>query len=235
MARWLLLALALLLAAPAPALELLPTTLQLAPGQDRTELWLYNPGPTRWQGQLRVLAWDQQLDAERLHDSDQMLASPARLDLPAGTRQRVWLLPSPTAVPATGGEQAFRVLLEPDSPGLPRYSLPLFSGLPSYTTAPQVRARLDADGQAPRLWLENTGPLHARLSELMYEAADGQRSVLLPGLAGYVLAGRQRRWALPPRADGYAGGRFLARLQDGVEAVLTRPAGQIAPAAAAGL
>lgn len=229
--------LALLPAAPALALEVLPTTLQLAPGQDRTELWLYNPGPARWQGRLRVLAWDQQLDAEQLRDSDRILASPAQLDLPAGTRQRVWLLPAPRplATAPAAGEEAFRVLLEPDSGDLPRYSLPLFSGVPAQASAPQVRAMLDPDSAPPRLRLENTGALHARLSELVFEAADGRRSVLLPGLAGYVLAGRQRRWALPPRPDGYAGGRFLARLQGGAELVLTRPAGQIAPAAAAGL
>lgn len=92
--RALLILLALLLALPAAALELLPTTLQLPAQGGSAELWLHNPGPGRWQGQVQVLAWDQQLDAERLHPSDQIRVSPARLDLAPGSTQRIWLLPA---------------------------------------------------------------------------------------------------------------------------------------------
>lgn len=239
--RALLLALALLAAPPLRALELQPTTLQLPAGQQRTELWLYNPGPARWQGTLRILAWEQQLDAEQLHASDRVLASPSVLDLAPGARQRVWLLPAPAApapvahAPAAAAEQAYRVLLEPASADQPRYSLPLFSGPAPGSAAPRLRARLDTAGSTPRLWLDNPGALHARLADLVFEAADGRRSVLLPGLAGYVLAGQQRRWALPARADGYAGGRFLARLQDGAEQLLGPAEAHIAPAANTGL
>ncbi len=91
--RALLILLGLLLAQPSAALELLPTTLQLPAEGGRAELWLRNPGPGRWQGQVQVLAWEQQLDAERLQPSDRIRVSPARLDLPPGSTQRVWLLP----------------------------------------------------------------------------------------------------------------------------------------------
>ncbi|KAF1055646.1 MAG: hypothetical protein GAK43_00441 [Stenotrophomonas maltophilia] len=109
--------------------------------------------------------------------------------------------------------------------------------------APPLRAlelqpttlQLPAGQQRTELWLDNPGALHARLADLVFEAADGRRSMLLPGLAGYVLAGQQRRWALPARADGYAGGRFLARLQDGAEQLLGPAQAQIAPAANTGL
>ncbi|KAG1173121.1 hypothetical protein G6F35_016789 [Rhizopus arrhizus] len=49
--RALLTLLALLLAPSAAALDLLPTTLQLPADGGHTALWLYNPGPGRWQGQ----------------------------------------------------------------------------------------------------------------------------------------------------------------------------------------
>ncbi len=86
--RALLLLLALLLALPAAALELLPTTLQLPAEGGRAELWLHNPGPGRWQGRVQVLAWDQQLDAERLHPSDQIRAA---------LRSWTWHLAAPSA------------------------------------------------------------------------------------------------------------------------------------------
>ena len=119
-----LLILLALLAQPAAALEVLPTTLQLPAEGGRAELWLRNPGPGRWQGHVQVLAWDQQLDAERLQPSDQIRVSPTRLDLAPGGTQRVWLLPRDPA--AAMGEQAYRIVLTPALAGLPRYSLPLF-------------------------------------------------------------------------------------------------------------
>jgi fimbrial chaperone protein len=227
MLRGMLLLLALLLARPVAALEITPTTLTLSPGQARTELWLQNPGPVIWQGRIRIFTWDQTPGAEQLRESEDIVVSPATLELPPGTRQRVWVLPAPAAPPESKGEQAFRVLLEPSSPDLPRYSLPLFR-TPTAGAEPRLHLRVDAGGANSSLLLENTGKLHARLSDLVFEAADGHRELLLPGLAGYILAGRQRHWPLPPRADGYAGGRFHARLQDRLEHALPPQTGHIA-------
>ncbi len=58
---------------------------------------------------------------------------------------------------------------------------------------------------------------------------------LLAGLAGYILAGHERRWPLPARTDGYAGGRFQARLQDGREVDLAASDPAIAASAPSGL
>lgn len=219
----------LLLAQPAAALDVAPTTLTLSQGQARTELWLHNPGPRTWQGRVRVLAWEQTQQAEHLHESGDILVSPSTLDLPAGMRQRIWLLPAPAAATSTApsGERAFRVLLEPSSADLPRYSLPLFRTW-SAGTQPCLRIRVEVAGSTTNLLLENTGNLHARLNDLVFEAADGQRELLLPGLAGYVLAGRQRHWPLPARADAYTGGRFQAQLQDGLVHELAPSAEHIA-------
>ena len=54
-------------------------------------------------------------------------------------------------------------------------------------------------------------------------------------LAGYLLAGRERRWALPAHADGYAGGHFQARLQDGRVVDLAAPDPAIAASAPSGV
>lgn len=231
--RWLPGLLALLLALPAAALELVPTTLQLPAAGGRTELWLHNPGPAPWRGRLQIWAWDQQTGAERLQRSEQVLASPTLIDLPAGARQRVWLLPRTPAPVAA--EQAYRVLLTPDDRRQPRYSLPLFRGDDPAGAPARLWAETAGDGAQPELRLRNEGLRHARLSDLVYEDAQGEPHVLLPGLAGYVLADRERHWQLPARADAYRGGRFLARLQDGEVQVLPAPRPAIAADAAAGL
>lgn len=225
--------LALLLAQPATALELLPTTLQLPAEGGRAELWLHNPGPGRWLGQVQVLAWDQQLDAERLHPSDQIRVSPARLDLAPGSTQRVWLLPGDPA--AAVAEQAYRVVLAPALPGLPRYSLPLFRGPAGPALQARLLGRVETQGSQATLRLSNSGTLHSRLHDLRFIRADGQSSLLLGGLVGYVLAGHERRWLLPARADGYAGGHFQARLQDGREVDLAASDPAIAASAPSGL
>lgn len=222
-----------LLPMPVQALDLMPTTLRLAAAQGRSELWLHNPGPAHWRGQVQAWAWDQQPGAEQLQRSAQVLASPTLLDLPAGARQRVWLLPASSAPVAV--EQAFRIILAPAEPAMPRYSLPLFRGEPARTAAPSLQAEVVVNGSQFMLRLLNNGNGHARLSDLAYEAADGHRSLLRPGLAGYVLAARQRQWQLPPRADGYAGGRFHARLQDGTAVILAAPAPAIAAHQPSGL
>ncbi|WP_312107857.1 fimbrial biogenesis chaperone [Stenotrophomonas indicatrix] len=231
--RRLLLLLAAVLPIAAQALELVPTTLNLPAAQGRAELWLRNPGPGHWRGQVQIWAWDQQPGAEHLQRSAQVLASPTLLDLPAGARQRVWLLPASSAPVAA--EQAFRIILAPAEPAMPRYSLPLFRSEPVGPTPPCLRAELVVNGSQFMLRLLNGGTGHARLSDLAYEAAGGQRSLLLPGLAGYVLAARQRQWQLPPRADGYAGGRFHARLQDGTEVILAAQTPAIAASQPSGL
>lgn len=215
------------------ALDLMPTTLRLPAAQGRSELWLHNPGPGHWRGQVQIWAWDQQPGAEHLQRSAQVLASPTLLDLPAGARQRVWLLPASSAPVAA--EQAFRIILAPAEPTMPRYSLPLFRGEPAGPASPCLQAEVVVNGSQFMLRLLNDGAGHARLSDLAYEAAGGHRSLLLPGLAGYVLAARQRQWLLPPRADGYAGGRFHARLQDGAEVILAAPTTGIAARQPSGL
>ncbi|MEG9859172.1 molecular chaperone [Stenotrophomonas sp. BSUC-16] len=231
--RALLILLGLLLAQPSAALELLPTTLQLPAEGGRAELWLRNPGPGRWQGQVQVLAWEQQLDAERLQPSDRIRVSPARLDLPPGSTQRVWLLPG--GPPASVGEQAYRIVLAPALPGLPRYSLPLFRGPAAPALHARLQARVEAHGPQAMLRLSNSSTLHGRLHDLQFIAADGQSSLLVAGLAGYILAGHERRWPLPARPDGYVGGHFRARLQDGREVDLAASDPAIAADAPSGL
>ena len=223
--------LALLLCAPGShALELRPTTLELAPGQVQAELWLINDELTAWEGRLRVYAWDQNSGLDRLQPTTALVTSPTYAHLPPGARQKIRLVTTP-ALPGSGAtEQAFRILIESSSPGTTRYSLPLFIS-PARMAAGALSARLSRDGDTPCLALHNAGTRRARLQDLVQLDPDGRRGTLLTGLAGYVLAGATVCWQLPAPFAEHPGVRFLVRRNGGTADDLT----PIAAAAGAGL
>lgn len=224
--------LALLLCAPAGhALELRPTTLELPPGQVQTELWLVNDQPVAWAGRMHVYRWDQDGGVDRLQATDSLVASPTRVLLPPGTRQKVRLVM--TAPPSAGRpiEQAFRILVEPDAPGPAQYSLPLFASTARTAPGALSVSVQHHGGDAACLSLHNAGARRARLQDLAHLDLDGNRGTLLPGLAGYVLAGATVCWALPAEVAVRPGIRFLAR-RDGRPPEALTP---IAATAAAGL
>jgi fimbrial chaperone protein len=189
--RALLILLALLLALPAAALELLPTTLQLPAQGGSAELWL-TTRPGRWQGQVQVLAWDQQLDAERLHPSDQIRVSPAQLDL------------APAAPSASGCCQAIRQRRPLNRPigscwrrrcrGCRAIRCRCSAASGASTAGPA--AGPSTHGSLAVLRLSNAGTLHGRLHDLRFITAE--RTLLTAGLAGYLLAGHERRWPCLP-------------------------------------
>jgi fimbrial chaperone protein len=170
--RALLILLALLLALPAAALELLPTTLQLPPKAASAELWLTTParplaGPGAGPG-VGSAAGRRTTAPQRPDPGQPGAARPG-----PGSTQRVWLLPGDP--PAAAAEQAYRVVLAPTLPGLPRYSLPLFRGQPRHGCRPA--AWVDPGSQAV-LRLSNTGTLHGRLHDLRFITAE--RTLLRP-------------------------------------------------------
>lgn len=224
-----------LLPAAVHALEVSPLRVTLPAGQSDTEMWLHNDSDQPWDGQARLFRWQQTLDEELLQPSTTLAVSPAMLTLAPHARQRVRLVrlgPSPST------EQGYRLVLQagPRQPAV-QMSLPVFVAGPDTDSAagPQLSVRLlDTRGPAT-LELYNRGTRHARLADLAFVDAQGRARSLLPGLAGYVLAGKTRRWALPGPAHAYRDGRFSARLGDAPAALLELSTASIAPAAAAGL
>lgn len=225
------LALALgMVAAPAGALELSAHRVVLAATQSDAALWLDNPGPERWIGQARLYRWEQDAHDERLVPTTELVLSPAVLEIGAGQRQRLRVVRL-TAPPAQT-QQAYRLVLSPapSQPAqAPRYSLPVFlDPLTEPAADPPLQARVNP-GPIPQLQLYNGGHRHAHLADLVFVDSTGRRHRVIVGLAGYVLPGRQRAWPLPPRADGYAGGQFRARLDHAPEAMLATAPAEIAP------
>jgi len=214
------LALGVLAAWSVHALEIRPVRVSVPAGPAHAELWLTNPDGAPWSGQARLYRWEQAGDQEQLVPATDLAVSPARLEIAPGQRQRVRVVRL-GAVPAAV-QQGYRLVISPDTGvGDARYSLPVFVE-PDRPVPPVPRLQVGTEGSlsAPRLHLYNDGDGHAGLADLVFVDAQGRRQPLIDGLAGYVLPRSARRWELPPRPDGYAGGRFRARLNDAAEALL---------------
>lgn len=225
---WLLMAAVTPAAAWDSTVLLWPTNLQIERGEQATGLWLENRGAQPARLQVRVFGWVQR-DGENVYaEQSRVLATPPMLSIPPGRRQMVRLsllgnVPAPADMPAS--EQAFRVLVDeipagaapvPSGTGVRfqfRYSLPLFvhgpgvddragdgpgEGGRSGDTAPALRWHLAEQGGQRWLQVENRGAVRARLTDVGFGAAGA--SDVSDGLLGYVLAGSQARWALPPGA-----------------------------------
>ncbi|MCK9489733.1 MAG: fimbria/pilus periplasmic chaperone [Xanthomonadales bacterium] len=170
-----------------------------------TRLTLRNTGSTPLMAQVRIYAWSQEHGEDRLHDTDQLVASPPIVELAAGEEHLVRVVRVGPA--ATGSDQAYRAVVD-ELPGdqsaevsqvalRMRYVIPIHDRAAGAAAA-GLQCRIDA---APaRLHCANPGGRAAQLgaSRLLWD--DGQELPLSSGLYGYVLPGAWRTWPLP---DGY--------------------------------
>jgi fimbrial chaperone protein len=189
----------------AAGLQVSPTMLEFKSGDTARSVWLSNTSDTVLHAQVRILSWSQHEGSEQLEPSRSLVASPPLLEVAPGERQLVRI------VRLDAGEQpvelAFRLLIDelpqgtehPVAQGLNfllQYSLPVFV-MPGASTAPnslspQLSTALVRGGAASaEISVHNTGTHRARLSDLVWEDAQGERTSLRTGLLGYVLAGQQ--------------------------------------------
>ncbi len=214
--------------ARAEGLTVSPITVRVPAGEPQALVRVVNPGDSPWPAEARLYIWRQQDDTDQLEPAADLALSPSHFDIAPGGEQRLRVVRLGEA-PAHD-ERAYRLVIEqrrgdgPAPPALLRYSAPVFV-LPSapLPTRPLLAAEVIDGTDGARLRVSNPGPLHARLADLVFIDAGGQRQALHPDLAGYVLPRQARSWPLPARADGYLGGRFLARLNALGEAELSAP------------
>ena len=210
-----------LLPAVAAGLQVTPTSLTLPVRKSADGLWLSNTGSKPLQAQVRVFRWIQEDGEERFEATRALAVSPPMLELLPGARQllRVIRLGAPPAA-----EESYRLIVDELPPGdqdrpaglqfVLRYSVPVFLA-PSgdATIAPDLRAQLDFVGAQARLSVHNRGSQHAQLADLTFVDAQGGRHAIAPGLLGYALAGKRRRWPLAASAELLRGpGTFKARI-----------------------
>lgn len=212
--------------------------LEFAATEQSQALWLTNSGTKPLKAQVRVAAWDQADGADVETPSSGLLASPAILEVPPGERQLVRLV-RPKVAPLQS-EQTYRLTVD-ELPGevddrdpglrfLLRYSVPVFitpdgleplgptrrTGEPKLVDLASFPIQWDpATGDTTLLRISNPGRQRIRFSDLAWVDHAGNRTVLVPGLLGYVLAGKTRQWNIPlPASLRTRGGYLKVRIND---------------------
>ena len=231
-------------------LQVAPISVQFKAREQGQPFWLSNTGTMPLRAQIRVQQWSQTEGVDKLEPAVDLLASPPAVEVQPGQRQLVRIVrPQPQPAPI---ERAYRLIVDElpstaavqPAPGgavaglqfLLRYSVPVFIAPETPGASPAADAASapgPASGsvlsatwrpsQAQELAISNAGNARVRISRLVYESAQGERTDLVPGLLGYVLAGQRMRFTLPAAAAGLApGGVFKARFNDDAQEQVLR-------------
>jgi len=210
--------------ASAGGLQVLPTTLSLAPDKNAGGLWLSNTSDRPINAQVRAYRWTQEGGADQLTPSAEIQASPPMLQIPAGGRQlvRVVRLRPP---PSGAVEEAYRLVInelpvkQPGQKGLSyvvQYSLPVFLQPSAPAQTPRLEWALERGPDAQVVLVaSNQGAQRAQLASLDFVDHEGRRTELISGLAGYVLPGSTMRWTLEASEQVFAGGGTLEVMVNG--------------------
>ncbi|WP_342625240.1 molecular chaperone [Pseudomonas alkylphenolica] len=192
--------------------------------QKASALWLENRGTAPASLQVRVFAWRQGDYDDQYQAQREIIGSPPVATIAPGQKQLIRL--TRTSASPAGQEQAYRIIIDEIPPALPdathidkpqaairfqmRYSVPLFvygQGLwgkpdtngqrdPNSVGKPALSWREVSVQGRPYVEIRNTGPVHARLTDVVLQQG-GQHRPLVEGLLGYVLPGASMRWPVP--------------------------------------
>jgi fimbrial chaperone protein len=228
--------------AHAADLQVAPISVQFKAREQGQPFWLSNTGTAPLRAQIRVQRWSQADGADKLEPATDLVASPPTVEVLPGQRQLVRIVrPQPQPAPV---ERTYRLIVDElpsaaaNAPAglqfLLRYSVPVFIA-PEVPGAPAEAASAPGPASgtvlsarwraaAPQeLEISNAGAARVRISRLMYETPQGERTELVPGLLGYVLAGQRMQFSLPPAAARLTpGGVFKARFNDDAQEQVLR-------------
>ncbi|MDR5856295.1 molecular chaperone [Caballeronia sp. LZ062] len=193
----------LIASAHAASLQISPVSIALDATEAGKVLNLRNESDTAIHAQVRVFAWDQADEDERLTPTRDLLASPPIAEIPAGGQQVIRVIRSNRDAPEH--ERAYRLLIDELPPeganagnGVQfrfRYSVPLFVAPAGEPAPPELHWSIVEKSGQPYLRVSNSGKIHARLSAVSLTISAAKVPVAA-GLLGYVLAGRARSWPL---------------------------------------
>jgi fimbrial chaperone protein len=222
--------------AVAADLQVSPISLEFSPREQARGIWLSNTGAKPLRAQVRVQQWTQTDNQDQLTPTRELSASPPAVDIPPGGKQLVRIIRQQPVAPAV--EQSYRLIIDElqvdtvdgsPPPGLQfllRYLVPVFVAVepaspadPRQSDISALSASLQTASKPPQLVVKNTGRKHFKLAQLAYVDADGRRTVVAPGLLGYVLAGQQMQWPLKvaPAQGAYGAGAFKAKFNADLE------------------
>lgn len=186
------------------SLQISTTTLEVAAPGMATSMQLRNTGSTPINVQIRAYEWSQAEGAEKLTDTDRLVASPPFATIAPGREFTVRVVR--TSVRPDRPEDSFRLLVDELPAGKTneglgirftvRYSLPVFFSPASSRSAALAWKVAAARGEV-RLTAINGGERRTRLAGLRIVDADGRTIAERSGLVGYVLGRSSMSWSLP--------------------------------------
>jgi len=197
-----------------------PTLLEMDGRDGNRLLYVNNGGDGPLTVQVRLFAWRNVDEREDLTPTDEIAFSPGQFTVQSGGRQVVRLA---ARTPPGERERAYRIVVD-QLPGLERggVEMPVRMMVPLFVAAaapergePRLdwSATLDRASGEVTLAAANPGRRRVRLAELAWEA-DGRRTVIAAGLAGYALAGETWLCRFPMIGDP-ASLRISARTERG--------------------
>lgn len=201
--------------AMAGSIHVMPTTITLGPGKATAVMTITNEGDAPIKAQVRVFAWDQQGNEDRLTPTQKVVVSPPMASLAPKQTQSIRVVRVDKS--AITAEESYRLVVDeiPDATNAPnvgvsvqmRYSVPVFV-LPKATMPPgQVTVAATVSGSTLTLNAQNKSESHVQASEVTIEHAGGTTTPVVGGLLGYVLPGRTMQWTVPIPANAAAKGR----------------------------
>jgi len=216
----------------ASGLQVNPVTVTI---RDRSGIiWLTNGADAPLNAQVRVYRWTQDETGEHLVPTRNLVASPPQLRVEVNGKQLVRLvLLAPPEATAGVCEQAYRLTVNELPPArasgvrglvyVMQYSIPVFV-TPQHgceKIAPALTWAIEKAGTGVRLIATNAGQMHAQLSRLSYIDARGRRTLLNPGLVGYVLAGARMSFPITTTSSPglFAGGGQIEVFANGAKVV----------------
>ncbi|WP_338104563.1 molecular chaperone [Pseudomonas typographi] len=183
----------------AQALQIVPISQQLAPGQRSASFTVTNQSESEAIIQIRSFGWGQTPQGDVFQNTDQLVISPPFARIAPGQSQTVRVMLREHTGDA---ERAYRIVFD-QLPGnlngkvemALRLTVPVFASA-SQTAKPDVQWRIESSAGVPTLIAVNHGLQHGKLLGLELSEANGQNLKLLNQGLPYVLAGAERHWPI---------------------------------------
>lgn len=209
------------LAASAQAIAVRPIGIELVGDQHAAVLNVTNTGAAPTVVQARAFSWRQSKGEEQLSPTSDLALSPPFAQIAPGQSQVIRLV---LRTPKVAQETAYRVVLDQvPTPGpngvmlAVRISIPIFIE-PDLQSRPRLDWRMAVGpGGQGELLASNTGPRHARLSQVRVTVPGKPPIVVENGAVKYVLPGAEQIWRLGAigAADGLSQAHVTATTDQG--------------------
>lgn len=183
----------------AQALEIVPISQQLAPGQRSASFTLTNRADSESIVQIRSFGWSQNTQGDVFQNTDQLVISPPFAHIAPGQSQTVRIM---LREQTADTERAYRIVFD-QLPGkindkvemTLRLTVPVFAKVLE-TAKPDLQWRIELLAGTPTLIVINHGLQHGKLLGLELSGSNGQNLKLLNQGLPYVLAGAERHWSI---------------------------------------